>query len=112
MLQSQQHIKTGARRDSKGKADMKLVGTGKKLGSSVLIKERDVNVQGCHREFLVLWARLFRWNRPSEQKQKWGLPLECCKCVIPTCDKEILPQMFTQSVGILGDCFGKRGLVF
>lgn len=33
-------------------------------------------------------------------------------CVIPTCDKAILSQRFTQSVGNLGDCFGKRRLVF
>lgn len=44
MLQSQQHIEIGAGKGSKGKADVKLVGIGKKLGSSVLSKEGNVSV--------------------------------------------------------------------
>lgn len=76
MLQSQQHIKIGARKDSKGKANMKLVGIGKKLGSCVLIKEGEIRVLGgqvCHRGFLVSLVRLCRWNQPTEMVLPQGV---------------------------------------
>lgn len=57
-----------------------------------------------------------------ESTYRNGVTPGCCKCVvitlapvgcvIPTYDKGILPHMLTQCVGNLGDCFGKRCLVF
>lgn len=75
MLQSQQHIKIGAKKDSKGKADMKL-GIGKKLGSCMLIKESGEECWSSG----VLLVRLSRQNQPTAM----GVTLGCCKCVVTT----------------------------
>lgn len=77
-----------ARIDSKGKADMKLVGTGTKLGSSVLIKEGNASVLGrssVSRGISGVRVRLSRWNQPAEM----GVTQQCCKCVVTTMTLEL-----------------------